>query len=259
MQMLRDALRQAVDLIVNLDGDVLQYAGRSLLIAGVATLLAALIGIPVGMLIAERDFPGKRAVVTVLNTLLAIPTVVVGLLVYSFLSRSGPAASLQLLFTVPGIIVGEVFLILPIVTAFTLTAVSRTDRDVRPTALALGANRPQVLWIVFRESRFGVAAAVIAAVGRGVSEVGVATIIGGNAEQQAAQYIKQHVTKPVAGFIAGRTAPPGKRMGHAGAIISGGSGTAAEKIAALQSAGVEVAESPADMGAAVKRAIEKRN
>ena len=82
--------------------------------------------------------------------------------------------------------------------------------------------------------------------------------IGGNAEQQAAQYIKQHVTKPVAGFIAGRTAPPGKRMGHAGAIISGGSGTAAEKIEALQSAGVEVAESPADMGAAVMRAIEKK-
>ncbi|MCH7988280.1 MAG: succinate--CoA ligase subunit alpha [Planctomycetes bacterium] len=83
--------------------------------------------------------------------------------------------------------------------------------------------------------------------------------IGGNAEQQAAEYIKQHVTKPVAGFIAGKTAPPGKRMGHAGAIISGGSGTADEKIEALQSAGVEVAESPADMGAAVMRAIEKRN
>jgi len=183
MQMLRDALRQAVDLIVNLNADVLQYAGRSLLIAGVATLLASLIGIPLGMLIAERDFPGKRGVVTVLNTLLAIPTVVVGLLVYTFLSRSGPLASLQMLLTVPGIIVGEVFLILPIVTAFTLTAVSRTDREVRPTALAMGASRGQVLWIVFRESRFGVAAAVIAAFGRVVSEVGVATIVGGNADQ----------------------------------------------------------------------------
>jgi succinyl-CoA synthetase alpha subunit len=81
--------------------------------------------------------------------------------------------------------------------------------------------------------------------------------IGGNAEEQAAEYIKKHVTKPVAGFIAGRTAPPGKRMGHAGAIISGGSGTAAEKIAALKAAGVEVAESPADMGAAVKRVYKK--
>ena len=79
--------------------------------------------------------------------------------------------------------------------------------------------------------------------------------IGGDAEVQAASYIKEHVTKPVAGFIAGKTAPPGKRMGHAGAIISGGSGTAEEKIAALTAAGVTVAESPADMGAAVQRAM----
>ena len=81
--------------------------------------------------------------------------------------------------------------------------------------------------------------------------------IGGNAEEQAAEYIEQNVTKPVAAFIAGRTAPPGKRMGHAGAIISGGKGTAAEKVAALESAGIEVAQSPADMGEAMQRAIAR--
>ncbi len=82
--------------------------------------------------------------------------------------------------------------------------------------------------------------------------------IGGTAEEEAAAFVKANVTKPVAAFIAGRTAPPGKRMGHAGAIISGGKGTASEKIAALKDAGIEIAESPADMGEAVARAMKRK-
>lgn len=183
MQTLLDALRNALETIVTLDPDVIEYAGRSLLIASIATLLASLVGIPLGTLIAERDFRGKRAVVTLLNTLLGIPTVVVGLVVYTLISRTGPLGSLRLLFTVPGIIIGEFFLILPIVTAFTVTAVARTHRDVRKTALALGASPRQALGTVLAESRFGVLAAVIAAFGRVVSEVGVAMIVGGNADR----------------------------------------------------------------------------
>src|SRR5688572_16122493 len=82
--------------------------------------------------------------------------------------------------------------------------------------------------------------------------------IGGTAEEEAAAFVKEHISKPVSAFIAGRTAPPGRRMGHAGAIISGGKGTAAEKVAALQDAGIEVADSPAEMGQAVQRALAKR-
>jgi tungstate transport system permease protein len=112
-----------------------------------------------------------------------MPTVVVGLVVYLFLRRAGPLGSLDLLLTVPGIIIGEVLLIVPIVAALTLASVARTDRDVRKTALALGANSRQAYWVVIRESRFGVLAAVVSAFGRVVSEVGVATILGGNIDR----------------------------------------------------------------------------
>ena len=114
MQTFFDALENALHLVFTIDADVVEYAGRSLLIASISTLIASVIGIPVGMLIAERDFLGKRAVVTVLNTALALPTVVVGLMVYTLLSRTGPLGSLQLLFTVPGIILGEVVLIVAV-------------------------------------------------------------------------------------------------------------------------------------------------
>lgn len=178
-----DALRTAWHLIVTVDPDVVRYAETSLGIASVSTVIASAIGIPMGVVIGEYDFAGKRAVVTVLNTLLALPTVVVGLTVYMLLRHEGPLGQLGLLLTVPGIIIGEVLLIVPIVAALTVAAVARTDRDVRKTALALGASPRQAHWLVIRESRFGVLAAVVAAFGRVVSEVGVATILGGNIDR----------------------------------------------------------------------------
>lgn len=178
-----DALRTAWHLVVTLNPEVVEYAGRSLLIAAVSTAIAGLIGIPLAILVSENSFFGKRAVVTILNTLLAMPTVVVGLMVYMFIRHQGPLGQLGLLFTVPGIIIGEALLILPIVIALTIAAVSRTDRDVRKTALTLGANSAQAHWVVVRESRFGVLAAVIAAFNRVVSEVGVAMILGGNIDR----------------------------------------------------------------------------
>ncbi len=182
MGTLFQALLAALRLVASLDAGVLEYASRSLGIALIATLLASLAGVPAGVWLAEVEFRGKRAVVTVLNTLLSVPTVVVGLLVYAFISRHGPLGGLGLLFTVPGVIAGEIVLILPLVTAFTLAAVSRVDRDVRSTALSLGASATQALQAVVRESRFGILAAIIAAFGRVVGEVGVATILGGNAD-----------------------------------------------------------------------------
>jgi tungstate transport system permease protein len=182
METLSDALRNAFRLIVSFDGDVMECAARSLLIALIATCVASVIAVPLGVTIAEHDFRFKRGLVTALNTLMGIPTVVVGLLVYSFVSRQGLFGSLGLLFTVPGIIIGEIVLILPLMTSLTLAVVTRVDRSVRRAALSLGANERQALWTVFRESRFGILAAVIAGYGRVVGEVGVATILGGNAE-----------------------------------------------------------------------------
>jgi tungstate transport system permease protein len=115
-----DALRTAWRLIVTLNPDVFEYAQRSLAIAATSTAIAGLIGVPLGVLVAENDFRGKRVVVTLLNTLLALPTVVVGLTVYLFLRRNGPLGSLDLLLTVPGIVIGEVLLIIPVVAALTL-------------------------------------------------------------------------------------------------------------------------------------------
>jgi len=176
-----DSIHSAILLVFALDPELVTIVAVSLKVSGSSTILAALVGVPLGFLIAFERFKAKRMVITVLNTLLAVPTVVVGLFVYTFISRRGILGAFDLLYTQKAMIIGQVILVLPLVTALTIAAVSRIDDRYRKTAMTLGANRLQTGWVVFREARFGVVSAVIAAFGRVIAEVGVVMMLGGNA------------------------------------------------------------------------------
>jgi tungstate transport system permease protein len=179
---LLDSLLSAVLLIWSLDPELLEIVWVSLKVSLSSTLIAASVGIPAGFIIAFRDFRGKSMIITILNTLLALPTVVVGLFVYAFISRRGILGVLNLLYTQKAMIMGQVILILPVVTVFTIAAISRIDDRYRKTAMTLGAGALQTALVIFREARFGIVAAVIAAFGRVIAEVGVAMMLGGNAK-----------------------------------------------------------------------------
>jgi tungstate transport system permease protein len=162
------------------DPEVWQIVGLSFRVSLIATGVAAIIAIPAGLFVSAREFRGKRQLVTVMNTMLSLPTVVIGLLVYSLIGRSGVLGGLGLLFTPAAIIIGQVILALPIITALTFAAVDGVDKRVRETALTLGAGRKQADWAVLAEARIGILAAVVAGFGRVVSEVGSVIMLGGN-------------------------------------------------------------------------------
>lgn len=180
MDILVDSFISAILLVISLDAEMIAIVGVSLKVSIASTLLASIIGIPIGFAIAFGEFRSKRFIITILNTLLALPTVVIGLFVYAFISRRGIFGPLDLLYSQAAIIIGQVILIVPVVAAFTIAAISRIDQRYRRTAMTLGANRPQTAWIVFREARFGIIAAVVAAFGRVISEVGISMMLGGN-------------------------------------------------------------------------------
>ncbi|MFV1957185.1 MAG: ABC transporter permease [bacterium] len=180
MDYLIGALTEALKLIISLDREVLSIAFLSLRVAGTATLLAAIFGIPLAYTVATRDFPGRGAVLTLFNTLMALPTVLIGLLGYSFLSRKGPLGFLDLLFTPSGIIIGDMILAFPLIVALTVAAVNSVDERARMTALNLGASRLQVTLTVLMEARYALTAAVINGFGRVIAEVGSAMMLGGN-------------------------------------------------------------------------------
>lgn len=162
------------------DPEVWGIVGLSFKVSLVATALAALLAVPCGLFISAREFPGKRHLVTVMNTMLSLPTVVIGLLVYSLIGRSGVLGGLGLLFTPTAIIIGQVILALPIITALAYAAVSGVDPRVRATALTLGAGRGQADLAVLSEAATGILAAVVAGFGRVISEVGSVIMLGGN-------------------------------------------------------------------------------
>ncbi|NMB16745.1 MAG: ABC transporter permease [Firmicutes bacterium] len=182
MHYLAGALSRAVDLILSLDPAVMEIAGLSIKLAAISTLIAAVIGIPVGFILGTYDFPGRSFLASIVNTLLSLPTVVVGLAIYSFISRRGPLGRFGLLFTPTAIILGQAVLATPIVTALTMNATRSLERDLQMTALSLGASRVQVAYLLLLQARFAVLGALVAAFGRVIAEVGAAMMLGGNIE-----------------------------------------------------------------------------
>jgi tungstate transport system permease protein len=180
MDLLFDSFISAILLVISLDTEMVSIVAVSLKVSCASTLLAGLVGVPAGFMLAFGSFRGKPMVITILNTLLALPTVVVGLFVYAFITRRGIFGPLDLLYTQKAIIIGQTFLIIPVVMAFTIAAISRIDERYRKTAMTLGANRRQTGWVIFREARFGIMAAIIAAYGRVIAEVGISMMLGGN-------------------------------------------------------------------------------
>lgn len=178
--MFSDAFENAWLLLRSGDPELWAVVLISLRISLVASVIAAIVGVPVGYAVATFSFPGRRLVITILNTLQALPTVVIGLILYGLLSKSGPLGSAGLLYTPWAITIGQAVLILPIMSAYTLAVVTGVDPRIRKTARSLGAGRWREGWLVVGESRFGIAAAVIAGFGRAIGEVGIAMMLGGN-------------------------------------------------------------------------------
>jgi tungstate transport system permease protein len=152
----------------------------SLEVSFVSTMLASVPGILAGIILATESFPGRDVIITILYTALAFPTVVIGLFVYAFLSRSGWLGDWGLLYSKTAIVIGQVILIIPIIATFTLSAVRKLDPLLAVTAKSLGAGRARLYRTLMKEARFGIVAAVIAAFGRAISEVGISMILGGN-------------------------------------------------------------------------------
>ena len=173
-------LVKAVELIVTLDPEVMEIAGRSLRISVTSAFLASLICVPLASLIHFHQFRGKRALISLVQTFFSIPTVAIGLFVFVLFSRAGPLGGFGLMFTPTVMVLGQMLLVTPILLGLTISALSGVDRGIIDTARSLGASGFQASIVILREARFAVMAAIIMGFGRAISEVGIAIMVGGN-------------------------------------------------------------------------------
>ncbi len=180
MDYLFQGLLEACRLLLGGDPETYSAVAATVRVSSYAMAASLLIGLPLGFILGHLRFPGRRQARLVVDTLLSLPTVFIGLLVYAFLSRRGPLGDLGLLFTLPGIAIGQTLLALPVVVALTATAVESMDANLRVTLLSLGADRWQLMRDTLWEARHGILAAALNAYGRVMTEVGISMMVGGN-------------------------------------------------------------------------------
>jgi len=184
MELIWDGIRRAFLLLLGMDREVLAITWLSFQIAATSTGLALAVGIPLGTLIALTRFPARGLVISLVNTGMGLPPVVVGLFVSIFLWRSGPLGFLELLYTPAAIVIAQLVIAAPIVTGLTLAAVQQISPMFRLQMVAIGASRGQLLWLLLREARLPMLAAVMAGFGGVISEIGASMMVGGNIKGQ---------------------------------------------------------------------------
>jgi tungstate transport system permease protein len=180
MDIIIEGIKQAFILLFTLDPEVIGITWLSLKVSGIATFISLLIGISVGTMIALTQFPGRRFVISLINTGMGLPPVVVGLFVTVFLWRNGPLGFLEILYTPTAIIIAQTVIATPIVMGISLVAIQQLPSNLRLQILALGATRLQMLWILVKEARLPFLAAIMAGFGGVISEVGASIMVGGN-------------------------------------------------------------------------------
>jgi tungstate transport system permease protein len=180
MDYILSGLFQAFELLFQGDPETFTAVRSTVFASSLSVAASMAIGAPLGFWLGYARFPGRRPIRVVVDTLLSLPTVVIGLLCYAFMTHRGPLGDLELLFSIPGIAVGQTILGLPIVVAMMATAVENLDYRLKQTLLTYGADKRQLLLTTLWEARFALALAGAAAYGRIVSEVGISMMIGGN-------------------------------------------------------------------------------